>query len=91
MPNPTRRDYIAAQNRSEELLLELIYERVSSQAQPPSEQEYAADDERMTKLGHPPSEGDLGFRKGYRAAVEDTLECLLNAIMAHNEGNDFRL
>lgn len=83
------KDTIAAQNRAEELLLELVLERLLNH-KPPSKEEIEADDKRMTDLGHPPTEVELAHRKGYDMGWWDCYEVLGQIIKAHKEENTYR-
>jgi len=64
-----------AQNRAEELLLELIYERVLVSA--PT---------KIEELDYPASDHYKGYYEGWWEAVE----ALRNTIDNHNEGNGYR-
>ena len=70
---PSLREIKATQNRAEELLLELIYERILS-TKPP----------KPNELGEPATEHYEGYHEGWW----DALEALRNTIDSHNEGNE---
>jgi hypothetical protein len=80
---------VLAQNRAEELLLELILERLKEH-KPPSQDALEVDDKRMTDLGYPPSEIELAHRKGYDTGWWECYEVLSNLIDAHNDNNEYR-
>ena len=69
-------DLLAAQNRAEELLLELIYERLLA-TKPPKPDE----------LGEPATERYEGYYEGWWEAVG----ALRHTIANHNERNDYRV
>lgn len=75
-PIPERQNSLAAQNRAEELLLELIYERILS-TKPPKPDE----------LGEPATERYEGYHEGWWDAITE----LRNTIDNHNEGNGYRV
>ena len=86
------KEIIATQNRAEELLLELVYDRLlNSRSKPPTDDENAAEDERMTELFFPPDAEELARRKGYHDGWWEAVESLREIISAHDEGNDYRL
>ena len=68
--------------RVEELLLELISERLLKH-KPPSKGEVEADDKRMTDLDYPPTETELAHRKGYDMGWWDCYQALSDIIDAH--------
>jgi hypothetical protein len=70
-----RRDFIASQNRAEELLLDLIYERVVA-TKPPT----------ASELGEAANERYEGYLEGWWDAVE----ALRQVINNHTEGNGYR-
>ena len=85
----TRSEMISAQNRTEELLLELILERVLKH-KPMSAVEYEDEDRQDTERGYPPTPEDLAQRKGYDEGWWNCYEALSNIVDGHNEGNVFR-
>lgn len=86
------KEIIATQNRVEELLLELISDRVlASMPLSLDNPEVLAEDKRDTEEGFAPTPEQLAHRKGFHAGWWECLQALSNAINEHNEGNEFRL
>jgi hypothetical protein len=72
---PSLREIKATQNRAEELLLDLIYERVVATKPPTS-----------SELGEAANERYEGYLEGWWDAVE----ALRQVINNHTEGNEYR-
>jgi hypothetical protein len=86
------KEIIVAQNRAEELLLELIYDRVLATSPPKlSDAAVLSEDKRMTEAGYSPTPEDLARRKGYDEGWWDAVQSLSNVISNHKETNNSRL
>jgi len=80
----------AAQNRAEELLLELVTERLMKN-KPSSKEDYEKDDKEAAERGYPISEIEKAHRTGYDLGWWDAVEQLRGIIEEMNENNEYRL
>jgi hypothetical protein len=80
----------AAQNRAEELLLELVTERLV-QNKPPSKEDYEKDDKEAAERGYPLSETEKARNEGYNLGWWAAIDQLSGIIEEINENNEYRL
>jgi len=84
------KEILAAQSRAEELLLELIRERLLV-TKPPSKDDDAREDREAAERGYPTSEKEAERRAGYFLGWWDCYEHISNIIDSHNEENKYRV